>query len=130
MFEDITIDYDRVHSSTATVDGERIVITLHTGNGATNISLPASEVPRLIAAISTAAGMAKEAYTGNPTHLAFAVRKIEVRTRERVNHVLLVLELLGGAELTFEIEPQTALQCSNQIAQTLESMTAEPRSLQ
>jgi cytochrome c len=46
MIEDITIDYDRVHSSTATVDGERIVITLHTSKGATNISLPASEVPR------------------------------------------------------------------------------------
>jgi hypothetical protein len=51
MIEAVTIDYDHVQSSTATVDGNRIVLTLGTETGSTSISLPLSEVPRLIAAI-------------------------------------------------------------------------------
>src|SRR5215212_10994951 len=67
MIEAFTIDYNRVESSTATEDGDRIVVTLDSDNGPTNISLPTSEAQRLLTAVVTAAGMAAAAQKGART---------------------------------------------------------------
>src|SRR3954454_24788072 len=82
MIEAATVDFDRVQSSTATKDGDRIVLILDAPGGPTNISLPSSEVPRLLTAISTPAGMAKVAQTGKPVSLALPVRSLQVRVHQ------------------------------------------------
>src|SRR3954468_15065870 len=104
MIEDFTMDYNRVQASTATEDGDRIVVTLDADMGPTNISLPTSEVPRLVTAITTAAGMATAAQTGNHPLLALPVRSLGVRILPRSNEVVLVVELAGGAEMFFQAD--------------------------
>ena len=119
MFEGVTVDYDRVQSSTATEDGERIVLALDSPQGPTNISLPTSEVPRLIVAISTAAGMAKAAQAGKEVSLAFQLRSLGVQVREDANEVVFLVELASGSQLLFQTDPQTASQFVLECAQTL-----------
>ena len=132
MIDAATIDYDRVHSSTVTEDGERIVLTFDTQQGATNISLPASEVPRLIVAVSNAAGMAKAAQAGKEISPVFPVRSLGFRDNEESNEVLLMVELNGGSELTFRTDRQTATRFIVDCAQALGLMPGQtsPRSTQ
>ena len=67
MIEAVTIDYNRVQSSTATEGGERIVVTLEADAGPANISLPSSEAARLMTVL-TATGMAVAAYKRLPRY--------------------------------------------------------------
>jgi len=108
MIEDITVDYDRVESSTATMDGDRIVVTLATELGSTNISLPTAEVPRLILAISTAAGIANEARTRTSSALALPLRTLRMCLAQTPDQVQFVVEFRGGAEMVFEIDRRAA----------------------
>jgi hypothetical protein len=130
MIEAPTVDYDRVHSSTATEDGERIVLTLATEEGTTNISLPSNQVPRLITAASTAAGMAKRAQGLKRTSLAFGVQNIEIRVQDACTEVLLVIELAGGAELVFQTNNERLAQFLDECESGLKSIRQSGRSIQ
>ena len=107
MIEALTVDYDRVQPSSATIDGSRIVFALGAGGGSTNISLPVSEVARLIAAIATGANMAKQAQGRNCPSLAFQARRLEVRLDDSGS--LFAIALVGGTELLFRADRQVFL---------------------
>jgi hypothetical protein len=130
MIEALTTDYDRVHSSTATEDGERIVLTLATEEAITNISLPSNQVPRLITAASTAAGLAKQAQGLKHTSLALGVRNIQLRIQHACTEVLLVIELSGGAELVFQTNNEKLSQFLDECGNGLESIQQSIRSIQ
>jgi hypothetical protein len=106
MIEAPTIDYERVQSSTATIDGSRIVLTLDANGGPTSISLPVSEIPRLISAVATGAGMAKQAQSGRRTALALRARRLQALVRNHPDDSSLVIELAGGTELVFQADHQ------------------------
>jgi len=124
MIEDLTVDYDRVESSTATEDGDRIVVTLSTELGATHISLPATEVPRLILAISTAAGMAQAAHTRSETVPALPLRSLKVCPPDAPDQVRFVAQLRGGAEMVFQINRRAAAEIMHDWIQALKLESA------
>src|SRR5262245_44317115 len=108
MIEGLTVDYDRVESSTATVDGDRIVITLATGQDSTSISLPAAEATRIILAISTAAGLAKAARGPSTTAPTLPVENIRPCPSQSSDRVQFVVQPRGGAEMVFDTSRSAA----------------------
>jgi hypothetical protein len=129
MIEGATFDYDRVESSTATEDGNRIVITLAAERGPTSISLPTSEVARLILAISTATGMAVAAHTGRSLAPVLPVRKLRLGPSEADDDVHFAVELHGGAQMVFQTDRPTAAEFMHDWIQMLE-LENSPRSIQ
>ena len=125
MIEALTVDYDHVQSSSATIDGSRIVFTLGADGGSTNISLPVSEVARLIAAIATGANMARQAQGRNCPSLAFQARRLEVRLDG--SDALLAIGLAGGTELLFRADRQVFMKFVGDCAKTMESCSAPPK---
>ena len=125
MIEAFTIDYNRVESSTATEDGDRIVLTLDSDNGPTNISLPTSEAPRLLTAVVTAAGMAVAAQKGDHTLMVLGADSFDIRVHPTKNEVLFIVALPGGAEMAFQTDRETATQFSDRSTQLLELAQVE-----
>ena len=125
MIEAFTIDYNRVESSTATEDGDRIVVTLDSDNGPTNVSLPTSEAPRLLSAVVTAAGMAAAAQKGARTLMVLGAHNVAIRVHPTKDEVLFIVALPGGAEMAFQTDRETATQFSDRCAQMLELAHAE-----
>jgi|SRR5262245_928040 len=119
MIEGLTVDYDRVESLTATVDGDRIVITLATGPDSTSISLPAAEAPRLILAISTAAGLAKAARGPSTTAPTLPVENIRLCPPQSSDRVQFVVQLPRGAEMIFETSRRAAAEFMHDWIQAL-----------
>src|SRR5215203_2117575 len=128
MIEAFTIDYNRVESSTATEDGDRIVLTLDSDNGPTNISLPTSEAPRLLTAVVTAAGMAAAAQKGDRTLMVLGAHNVAIRVHPTKDEVLFIVALPGGAEMAFQTDRETATQFSDHCAQLLQLPEAEQSS--
>jgi hypothetical protein len=120
MIEALTIDYDLVQSSSATIDGSRIVFTLYADGGSTNISLPVSEVPRLIAAIASGASMARQAQRGKRS-LAIKAHRLEAWFEDR--DTLLAIALAGGTELLFQADSQVFLNFVSDCAKKMEYCT-------
>jgi hypothetical protein len=125
MIEAATIDYDRVQSSTATIDGTRIVLTLEADQGPTNISLPLTEVPRLIAAIATGAGVAKEAQCGKRATMALRARRLESQRGKQPGELWLLVELVGGTELVFQADRQVMSQFLSDCVENLEQRSGQ-----
>ena len=125
MIEAFTIDYNRVESSTATEDGDRIVVTLDSDNGPTNISLPSSEAPRLLTAVVTAAGMAVSAQKSDRTLMVLGAHNVAIRVHPTKNEVLFIITLPGGAEMAFQTDRETASRFSERCTQLLELAQAE-----
>jgi hypothetical protein len=125
MIEALTVDYDRVQSSSATIDGSRIVFALGAGGGSTNISLPVSEVARLIAAIATGANMAKQAQGRNCPSLAFQARRLKVRLDDSGS--LFAIALVGGTELLFRADRQVFLKFVSDCAKMMQYRSTPSR---
>ena len=128
MIEAFTIDYNRVESSTATEDGDRIVVTLDSETGPTNVSLPTSEAPRLLTAVVTAAGMAVAAQKADRTLMVLGAHDVAIRIHPTKNEVLFIIALPGGAEMAFQTDRETATEFSDRCAQLLELAQAEQSS--
>src|SRR4051812_43974477 len=125
MIEAPTVDYDRVRSSTATEDGARIVLTLDSEAGFTNVSLPLLEVPRLILAISSACGMAKATRPGHSSVPILPARRIGISPTPAGDQVHFVVEVRGGAELAFQTDRRTAFEFMHEWVHKLQLENAE-----
>ncbi len=119
MINALTMDFDHVRSSTATVDGSRIVLTLETQAGPTNVSLPVNEVPRLLVAVSDATRLANAAQK-DARRLALPVRRLDVLVHDTDRELLLAVELASGTELVFQINPELMSQFVRTCSQSLE----------
>ena len=95
-----TDDYERVHSATADVDGNRIVISLENKHGLRHITLPYTQALPLLTVICNAIDTAVKAQTGKPGVVAaISINSLALKPlkKDRVHFCV----GLGRAELVF-----------------------------